>query len=224
MAKINCIIGTGTEIGKTYATCQILDYLAQQGKQVTAIKPIATGKINTVYGNINEDAYQLYQYSKPKCALSQINPICFDEPIAPHIAANRCRQSLTVNEVAAKIAEIKQSLSNYDQILIEGVGGLLVPFNNDETYLDLLKKLNFSVILVVGVMLGCLNHTLLTIECLKKNNINVGGWIANCIDPNMNALSENIDFLKMKLHIPLLAVVPHAQCLMPTSHFTEVFL
>jgi dethiobiotin synthetase len=112
----------------------------------------------------------------------------------------------------------------YDFMLVEGAGGLLTPLNSTETYIDLLNNLNYPVILVVGMKLGCLNHAQLTYQCLSQHKLNIAGWIANIIEPEMAYLEENIYYLTHKLPIPLLARVPYKGLLQPTDHLTNLFI
>lgn len=220
MSKAICIVGTDTEIGKTYTSCQILQYLAQQGLKAAGIKPIASGTSETELGFINEDAYHLSKAANSKLSLDTINPICFAEPIAPHIAANR--QGFNLNVEGLK-QQAQLNVAQCDYLLIEGVGGVMVPLNLEETYLDLLIKWQEPIILVVGMKLGCLNHALLTYSNLSAAKLNVVGWIANVVEVDMPYLQENIDYLSQKLPTPLLARIPYKQQLQPTDDFFKVF-
>lgn len=218
------IIGTDTEIGKTYSACKIMEYLSSvENKTVTALKPIASGVIQSEIGLINEDVYQLKKFSNYELNINMINPFCFKNAIAPHIAAEKESINLNANLVIDSIAETIKKVEIYSHILIEGVGGLMVPLNKEETYLDLLIKLQFPVIIIVGIKLGCLNHAILTEQVLRLNNIHIVGWIANHIDPNMVVAKENIEFLRMKIPAPLLATIEHNGKLLPSKYFQEFF-
>jgi dethiobiotin synthetase len=93
--------------------------------------------------------------------------------------------------------------------LVEGAGGWRVPVNARETLADLAKVLNIPVILVVGVRLGCINHALLTVEAIARDGLTLAGWVANCIDPNMAMVEENLATLEQRIHAPLLGRVPY---------------
>ncbi len=232
MLKVCCIVGTDTEIGKTYVSCELLQYLTKLGLFAAGIKPLSAGVIKTEYGLINEDAYRLFQANNIQLDFKQINPINLIQAIAPHIAAEKSGFRLDVAKIALTITDIILSIqyrhgqnrlqklcatkieenkkqSKYDYLLIEGVGGIMVPFNHRETYLDLLVKLDYPVIMVVGMKLGCLNHALLTYQTLVAHKLNMVGWIANCVDKNMMYLNENIEFLRHKLKAPLIAIIPY---------------
>ena len=226
VAKIFSIVGTDTGIGKTYVTVEILNYLNSNGFNASALKPISAGLIQSINGVVvNEDVEKLFQASKTKLPYTQISPISLQLPIAPHIAAKIENIDLNVNNIIAKTEESIQILSKTeDYILIEGVGGIMVPLNNTETYIDLLKTWQHQVILVVGVKLGCLNHTLLTIATLLEKSINVVGWIANCISEDMPYLKENVEYLSQKLTMPLLGVVAHNAAIIFTADFKNILV
>lgn len=206
MARGYFITGTDTEVGKTYVTTKLLDYFNHQGFQTAAIKPIASGAKNTENGLRNEDGLLLQKHASIQFPYDLVNPYCLLPPIAPHIALAYQKSSLTVKELLCACQPILNQTP--DITLIEGVGGWLVPLNHRETMADFAVALGFPVILVVGMKLGCINHSLLTFHHLQQSNIQIAGWIANCIDPKMNVLQENIDTLKEKLPIPLISTIP----------------
>lgn len=221
MSKIICVVGTDTEIGKTYACCQILQHLARQGLRVAALKPIASGQVQGVQGDVNEDVLRLHEASTEKWPFEKINAFCFKEAIAPHIAARHEHINLNVERVLTATQPVIDQRS-VDVLLIEGVGGVMTPLNALETYLDLLRAWRYPIVLIVGMRLGCLNHTLLTTMNLAK--LNLVGWIANCLEPNMCVYDENLAYLTEKLSVPLLAAIPYQGTLQMTEHFNKVML
>lgn len=222
--KMFSIVGTDTGIGKTYVSVEILHYLNKHGLNASALKPISAGIGYGKNGLFNEDVEKLLNASKTKLSHQQISPFALKLPIAPHIGAEIEEIALNVNEVTAKIEKSIQLLSNTaDYILIEGVGGIMVPLNADEAYTDLLKAWQYPTILVVGMKLGCLNHACLTAEALLEKNINVVGWVANCVDKDMAYLTENIKYLTQKLTMPLLGTVAYETAIMVNDSFKEVF-
>jgi dethiobiotin synthetase len=95
-----------------------------------------------------------------------------------------------------------------DLLLVEGAGGWRVPLNNRETLADVARELNCSVVIVVGLRLGCLNHALLTAEAVRRDGMPIAGWVGNIIDPQMPRLDENIATLKRLFNEPCLGIVP----------------
>lgn len=201
----NCffITGTDTGVGKTYITRLFLKNLQKQGKQTVALKPVASGIDSQLGGN--EDAYWLMQEASVKSALQEVNPYCFKMPIAPSIAATIENKPLNIEEIWNACQPLLAKPS--DVVLVEGVGGWNVPLNDQETTVDLAKRFNFPVILVVGLRLGCLNHALLTAQAILKTGLPLAGWIANQVDPEMPYMMENVETLKRLLPEPYLGFV-----------------
>ena len=201
------ITGTNTDCGKTTVACQLLQHFNQLGKKTVGIKPVASGAELTDEGLRNEDALALQYYSSLKLPYSSVNPFVFEPPIAPHIAAQQAKKSLSV-EILLKACE--QALkTEADLIIIEGAGGWLVPLNEEETLADFAKSVEASMILVVGMTLGCLNHALLTEQSMRQMKVKIGGWIANEIDPSMQCRDENLSTLQNRLQLPYLGNIPY---------------
>jgi dethiobiotin synthetase len=191
------ITGTDTDCGKTYVTKKLTEFFSSS----VAIKPVASGCSREGDTLVSSDALQLQK--NKKLPLEQINPWAFYPPISPHIAARQANSSIKIEELISYC--INFHFEHTDMVFIEGAGGLMVPLNEQHTWIDFLNKTQIPVILVVGMTLGCINHALLTAIALKVNQIPCVGWIANCLDPKMLALEENIDTLRDKLPFPLLA-------------------
>ena len=202
MAKTFFITGTDTDAGKTFCTVALLRAFAQLRLRVIGMKPVAAG---AAVDGLNDDVMALMAAGNVAAGVADVNPYCFTRAIAPHIAA------AGENRVVS-IAQIQQCLQRLcgqsDVVLIEGVGGFLVPLDNAFTMADLAIAIDAPIILVVGMRLGCLNHALLTAEAIRARGLTLAGWIANCIDPAMNAQFENIKSLEERLNTPLLGIMP----------------
>ncbi|MDR4517833.1 MAG: dethiobiotin synthase [Nitrosomonas sp.] len=195
------VTGTDTGVGKTFVSCLLLKALAKQRKTVAGMKPIAAGRENGQW----LDVELLRAASNVDIDTALINPYALDSPIAPHIAARQ--QAIEIN--LEKINKAFQEISTKaDYVVVEGVGGFLVPVNECQDTSDLARLLNLPVILVVGMRLGCINHALLTMRAIQHTGFSPAGWVANCIDPDFLVLDENIDTLKRRLACPLLGIVP----------------
>jgi dethiobiotin synthetase len=94
-------------------------------------------------------------------------------------------------------------------MVVEGVGGWLVPLNERETVADLAAALGLPVVLVVGMRLGCINHACLSAESIRASGLALAGWIANCIDPAMALVRESIAAISERVDAPAMCVVPH---------------
>lgn len=199
------ISGTDTGVGKTTYTAHLLRRYRQQGFTSIGLKPVASGCFETLDGLRSEDALLLQQYANPMLSYEQINPFAFAEPVAPHLAAQKARRHLSVNKILKKLQPTLTA--HIDFILVEGCGGWLVPLNANETFADLAQALNFPVILVVAMRLGCLNHALLSAASIQAHGLTLAGWVANLFDPNMALLQENILTLQNNITAPLLDII-----------------
>lgn len=195
------VTGTDTGIGKTTVSCALLHAFAAQGKKVVGMKPIAAGSENGKW----LDVEQLLAASNISVTRQQINPYAFDPPISPHLAAQQAGMEIDLTVIHQAYLELS---SKADIVIVEGAGGFLVPLNQQQTGSDLAKLLNLPVILVVGMRLGCLNHALLTAQAIRAAGLILAGWVANCIDPQMLVLAENIATLEQRLDCRLLRALP----------------
>lgn len=199
------VAGTDTNVGKTLIAAGLLVAAKNKGLTTAALKPVAAGCEKMDNGLRNSDALILQSVITQKLDYDQINPYALEAAIAPHIAAQQEKRSLSVDRLSGFCRGI---LSSANVTLVEGAGGWRVPINAHETMADLAKNLQLPVILVVGVRLGCINHALLTIEAVMRDGLPVAGWVANCIDAQMPVLQDNIDSLRVRIAAPCLGVVP----------------
>lgn len=203
------ITGTDTDVGKTYITLGILNAFKKQKYSTLGIKPVASGCTKNNGQLQNADALALQQSSSILLHYHQINPFAFEPPISPNIAAAQAKRDITVLELKQRTQYALQFPS--DICLVEGIGGWYCPLNRTETMADYVKAMGLKTLLVVGMRLGCINHTLLTYRAIQQDNISVVGWIANCIDPRMSHPQESIDTLRERLPSPCLGVVGFQQ-------------
>ena len=207
MAKAYFIAGTDTGVGKTLITAALLRAAEKAGKTTLGLKPIAAGCEEIEGRWQNEDAVMLRQYATENIAYEMVNPIALKEPIAPHIAAAKEGRKLSVSRTLGFVRGAMTTKA--DLTFIEGAGGWRVPLNRAETIADLVKEMNVPVILVVGIRLGCINHTLLTAEAIVRDGLKIAGWVANVIDESASVKEENIGTLRDLLRCPLLGEISH---------------
>ena len=179
---------------------------AKAGLRSAAIKPIAAGCEDTGAGLQNDDALQLQAASSHPLPYQQVNPVALEAAIAPHIAAEEQGKTLSASRLVGYCRGL--AMLPVDLLLVEGAGGWRVPLNNRETLADVARELNCSVVIVVGLRLGCLNHALLTAEAVRRDGLPIAGWVGNIIDPQMPRLDENIATLKRLFNEPCLGIVP----------------
>ncbi len=199
------IAGTDTNVGKTWVSCAFLKACKLAGETTIALKPLATGcDINNP--TPESDLAQLAQASNHMLTYKQMAYATHIIPCSPNLCLPEI-QAKSITEFCLKHTQ----QSPYSITLIEGIGGWLCPLNDKETMADAILPLGCPIVLVVGVKLGCLNHTLLTVKHMQQHQANLVGWIANSIDPGMEKQAENIAYLKRALPIPCLATIKHGE-------------
>lgn len=199
------VTGTDTEVGKTFVSVRLLHALKAQGRRVLAMKPVAAGAELTPEGWRNDDVEALRAAASFAVARELMNPYIFAPPISPHIAAREAGVTVALSTLDEHLARLK---AQADVVLVEGAGGWLAPLSDELTMADLALHQCLPVVLVVGLRLGCINHALLTVEAIRSRGLPFVGWIANCIDPNMDRRDDNIATLSARIGQPPLAVVP----------------
>ena len=198
------ITGTDTDVGKTYIASALVQHFCQQGLQAVGMKPVAAGAELVDGRLLNSDVTELIKAGNVDADLALINPYVFAPAIAPHIAAEQAGIRVLLDNIQQSFDVLQ---TKADVVVVEGAGGFRVPINRQETMADLAVKLNLPIILVVGVRLGCINHALMTAGSIRAAGLNLVGWVANRIDPNMPVIEENIATLKALIKAPCIADV-----------------
>lgn len=202
------ITGTDTEVGKTMVSAALLYAAARVGYRTLALKPVAAGCEETAEGLRNDDALMLQAAMTEQLSYLQVNPVALAEAIAPHVAAANAGVRLSVQRLAGFCRGVM--LTPADFLLIEGAGGWRVPLSDRESYAGLPVELACQVILVVDLRLGAINHALLTAEAIRRDGLQLIGWVANRASPfPMQAEAQTLAFLAQALGAPLLAELPH---------------
>ena len=199
------ITGTDTGIGKTFAACALIHALQRRGLTVAPMKPIAAGTIDVNGVSMNEDVALLMDASAHRFAPHNVNPYCFNEAIAPHIAAAHENIGVDMSVIRTAFRELAGCA---DVVLVEGAGGFLVPLSDRESMALIPAALQLSVVLVVGMRLGCISHALLTAEAIQSRGLTLAGWIANTTGETMNAYADNLSTLQRMMGASLLGELP----------------
>lgn len=203
---MDCFVtGTDTGIGKTFVTVALLQALAARHLQVAALKPLAAGLGRYDEETINEDVALLRRASSVRLPLEVINPYAFQAPTAPHLAAELAGAhiNLALIEQAYRRAQ-----SQTQVLLVEGVGGWCLPLNDQQMLCDLVKHLGLPVLLIAGIRLGALNHTLLTARAILADGCELLGWVANIVDPTYPYAQATVAALEARIAAPLLGTLP----------------
>jgi dethiobiotin synthetase len=201
------IAGTDTGIGKTHVACTWLHALRQSGQRACGMKPVASGSVATPQGLRNDDALALQAASgSPTPRYEQVNPLALSEPLSPHLAAAHAGVEISLAPLHRAYRQLRD---DYPKVVVEGVGGWMVPLADGLSAADIAQQWQLPVILVVGLKLGCLNHAQLSARAIEADGCRLLGWIGNRIDPQMAAADENIATLKALLPAPCLGILPY---------------
>jgi len=210
------VTGTDTGVGKTVVTCAVAAALRRQGMaRVGVCKPLATGCRRDREGLVSEDAEALAHFSDCRQPLDVINPIRMTDPLAPAMAA-------AVKGLAPDWPALAHALSRLDAasdaLLVEGVGGLLVPLDpRQPTYcvLDLAAAIGYPAVVVARATLGTINHTAMTVELLRRRGLRLAGVVINGYDADRLAADPSItlnrQWIQTVCGTQVLAVVPQAE-------------
>ncbi len=205
MTQSYFVIGTDTNVGKTYVASALVKHFAAQGFKTVGMKPVASGcELNEKSELINEDVTALTSASNINAELDLINPYRFVPAIAPHIAAEQTGVEIDLTVIIRAYEKLKDLA---EVVIVEGAGGFCVPLNQSETLADLAVQLNIPMILVVGMRLGCINHALLTVEAIQARGLQLAGWVANEIEPDFTMFDENLSSLQQRIAAPCISVV-----------------
>lgn len=200
------VTGTDTAVGKTRIACALLRAHTASGQRAVGMKPVAAGALPGASGLSNEDVELLRDASNVRAPRELTNPYCFGPAIAPHLAAAEAGVVIELPRIVAAYAGLSALA---EHVVVEGAGGFLVPLGGALSMADIATTLSLPIVLVVGMRLGCLNHALLTCESIQRRGLRLTGWVANCIEPDMQRVEHNIAALRERIVAPLLGVVPY---------------
>ena len=190
MLKPIFITSTGTNIGKTYLTSLIIKKAQALNYKVNAIKPIISG-FNIENFNTTDTGIISAALGKNQSSIEEVSPWRFEAPLSPDQAAYKENKEIVFKELIDFCLKTLNPIKNInDIVLIEGVGGTMVPINNKYTTLDLMKALDIPVILIIGSYLGSISHTLNAYEVLIQNNININSIVISESEENNIGINQ----------------------------------
>lgn len=166
------VTATGTDIGKTFVSCGLIRHARAIGRPVDAIKPVATGFDER--DPQGSDAGMLLTALARPVTMEELERVCpwrFSAPISPHLAAAHEQRPIDF----AQLVEFCRTAVSRTRglLLIEGIGGIMVPLDDRRTVLDLISLLRIPVLLVTGSYVGTLSHTFTALEVLARRNIDI---------------------------------------------------
>lgn len=190
------LTGTDTGVGKTYTAVHLLRLLRATGLRCAGMKPICCGD--------REDAELLLEASSDGLSIDEVNPIWLKTPAAPLTAARIEDAPIKTARLVAGLADLQ---TRYDFVVVEGVGGWLVPISESYFVADLAVEMKLPVMVVAMNRLGCLNHTLLTVRSVKAHGLDCRGVLLN--SPNGTeadiAVETNSEILISTAGVPILS-------------------
>jgi dethiobiotin synthetase len=183
------VTATGTDIGKTFVTCGLIRLGRANGRPVHAIKPVVSA-FDPVNSQHSDPAVLLKAMASPVTMgeIERISPWRFSAPISPHMAAQREERAIDF----AQVVEFCRAAVACSQglLLIEGIGGIMVPLDDRRTVLDLISLLRLPVLLVTGSYVGTLSHTFTALEVLARRNIDIAAIVVNETPASASTLHE----------------------------------
>lgn len=199
------ITGAGTEIGKTFVTGLLVRQLRAQGISVRAIKPIVSGySLATLHETDTQHLLDAMSLPVNDEMINLISPWRFTAPLAPSMAARREGRKIDLSEV---VEFCTRAVINAEILLIEGVGGAMVPLNDTHTVRDWIKALEIPALLVTGSYLGCISHTLTALEALRTKAITVTAIVVSESENSTVPLDETVeDITRFAAGVPVQAL------------------
>ena len=177
-------MGTDTDVGKTMVAAGILRLLREKGIDAVPVKPVQTGGIPSSDGLLAPDLEFSLAAADIQPARDEkklMAPYVYEPACSPHLAG---RMAQVYSEIA-KIRDCTQKLlQDHQAVVVEGAGGIMVPLNETETMLDLMKSFGYPVVLVSRLGLGTINHTLLSIQTLKDTGVELIGVVFSRMQPS----------------------------------------
>jgi|Deesub1362B_J571_1020462.scaffolds.fasta_scaffold00107_32 dethiobiotin synthetase len=201
------ITGTDTGVGKTIIASAIVRVLKARGISVAVMKPIESGCRREGDVLIPLDGVMLKEMAENDITLEEVTPFRFENPLAPMVASE-----IEGTEVDERVIydTIKELQEKYDYIVVEGVGGLMVPVKQRLMIVDIVRDTGLPLLIVASNRLGVINHTVLTVEAAKRRGIDIIGVVLNTPNPSRDdiSLETNPLVLRRVLEVPLVGVFP----------------
>ena len=201
------VTGTDTGIGKTLITASLAWKFSKSIRKICVMKPFATGV--SVYSNDynSEDLAILARAIKLKEKQENLNPYFYPLPCSPYMASSLL--NLQSPSLAFAIKKFRFLQKKYDFLIVEGIGGIMVPINHKHTLLDFIKLTKLGVIIVATPKLGTFNHTLLSVKICQSSGIPIKGIVVNNMPNCASQIEAEIPtFIEEFTKLPILGIIP----------------
>jgi dethiobiotin synthetase len=182
------VTGTGTDIGKTFVTAALIREFRRRGRNVTALKPVASGFDPARAAESDPGVLLAALDEAPTSeALDRIAPWRLKAPLSPDMAARRENRAI---DFATLIEHSRAAAARADVALIEGIGGIMVPLDERRTVLDWMTALRLPLIVVSGSYLGAISHALTALDVLRRHSLTIAALMVNETPASTVALDE----------------------------------
>jgi dethiobiotin synthetase len=185
------ITATGTDIGKTFVSTGLIRHIRAAGRPVDAIKPVVSGFDPDGWQD-SDPAALLVALGRPVTLqeVERVSPWRFAAPLSPHLAARREGRTIEFLEV---VEFCRRAIAGRrGTLLIEGIGGIMVPLDHHRTVLDLMSVLRVPIVLVAGSYVGTISHTLTALEVLARRNLNVAAVVISASAGSAASLEDTV--------------------------------
>ena len=215
------ITGTDTDVGKTVVAAGLALVLRARGLRVGVMKPVATGCYGADERLISQDAVFLMEAAQNEYPPLS-SPERFRNPLSPNVAAMLEKKEINVQGLLKSYHELQK---HYDFMIVEGVGGLMVPLKKDYYVANLIRDMGLPLVIVSYAGLGAINHSLLTVDAAMIRGLEVRGIIFNRVSVTNYSLAEltNPKVIHDLSGVPILGTLPDIEGLnMDTCHFGKL--
>lgn len=204
MAKGIFVIGTDTDVGKTFVTATLHYTLKKNNYNVCSYKPIQSGGVLKNGQLVAPDIEFIKDIVESGDDYAYYNTYCFKEAVSPHLASELEQKTIELKDIH-KQYQLLQKKHKY--IIVEGAGGIVVPIIREQYYMyHMVKDLNLPVVVVARAGVGTINHTLLTINFLKSHGILIKGIIINGYNKTFYE-EDNIKVIEHMTGLKVLSVI-----------------
>jgi dethiobiotin synthetase len=185
------VSATGTDVGKTFVTTGLIRHFLSEGRAVDAIKPVVSG-FDPAALPASDPGALLAALNRPVtlAEVARISPWRFAAPLSPDMAARREGRAIDFNAVTdfcrAAIA------AHRGHLFVEGIGGIMVPLDDNRTVLDLITQLRLPIMLVAGSYVGTISHTLTALQVLTRRNLDVAAVVVSQSQDSAAPLADTV--------------------------------
>lgn len=223
MDKGYFITGTDTGVGKTLVAGGLVALYKKQGLNVGVMKPVATGCKRVNNRLISDDAVFLKLSAEVEDDYELINPVSLEQPLVPTVAARLSNTKIDTDKINTAFDTLCE---RHEYMIVEGIGGLLVPIDEYYFIIDLASEMELPLIIVCRPTLGTINHTLLTASYAREHGLEVKGIIVNESTENCDVTLKktNTDEIKRLTELPIIGTIPFDKRLDTKNYNKEILI